>query len=200
MKTVAKLSITGSQADHLVLTHLIESMGCMCRLPAALDRQCDTCPQENVGFCLATVTALGNRTLNLLLDHFNREEALMSSLPDTAANFAHCRRHRQEHALLTTDYNRMTGKFDARDPGRGVRHLERFVLDWSRDHALKFDAELTALLEQKSPHAIAPHPKTGPSQSLQRASFQPHGQRSTLKIIAPSQHRWQDPMGVATLV
>jgi hemerythrin len=84
----------------------------------------------------------------LLLDHFQREQELMNSLPRNPAVKIHCERHRREHVSFSTRYNLAAAQLSTCQPAIAAREIEVLVFDWIRSHALEFDAKLAELLHR----------------------------------------------------
>lgn len=134
-------------SDHQALVTLLDDLEHVCRNPEADTGRCDTCPRERVVGCHGMLRAICGRMQGLLLDHFEREHWLMTSLPPTPATISHCDRHRREHVNFSTQYNAAALRLQACEPAAGARELEEFVLGWVRSHALAYDQELSALLK-----------------------------------------------------
>jgi hemerythrin-like metal-binding protein len=134
--------------DHHALALLLEALERVCTDPATSDCRCDQCPGPKAHSCHGLLKEIGSRMQTLLLDHFQREQELMNSLPRNAATKTHCERHRREHVNFSTRYNHAAAKLNDCQPASGAKELEALAFDWIRSHSLEFDAELSALLNR----------------------------------------------------
>ena len=132
--------------DHEGLAMLLEKVSLICGHPEE-ERECKDCPQERLQHCGSEMHAHTERLMLLLLDHFHREEALMDALPKSRDARVHCARHRAQHVAFSTRYNSIVANLDTGSIFAGIRRLEPLVVEWIREHVLKFDAELTSMLE-----------------------------------------------------
>lgn len=133
-------------SDHRELIEVLEGLGLACKDPVTPDCRCARCPEGKAAACHKLLRELGSRMQLLLLDHFQREDKLMNSLPRTMVAKLHCIRHRREHVNFSTQYNLAAARLDASQPAAGAKELEQLVFEWIRGHALEYDAELAALL------------------------------------------------------
>ena len=88
-----------------------------------------------------------SKVRTLLLDHFQRENELMNSLPRTEITTSHCVRHRREHVRFSTHYNHAVARLDASRPGINSGQIEALVSEWIRNHMHAYDVELHSLLK-----------------------------------------------------
>jgi len=130
--------------DHRALTKLIEGVGRICTETAQPD--CDRCPAQRYAACIAAVADVGGRVMVFLLDHFAYEERLMRLLPQTPRVHRHCLDHRGEHVEFSTRYNGFVSRLGSDSLLAGAQGLEELVIAWTREHALKYDEELTGLI------------------------------------------------------
>lgn len=134
--------------DHRALAELLEALERICIDPATPDCGCDLCPERNAHACHGSLKEICTKMQTLLLDHFQREQELMNSLPRSPAVRIHCERHRREHVAFSTRYNLAAAQLGNCEPAIAARELEVLVFDWIRCHALEFDAKLAALLHR----------------------------------------------------
>lgn len=133
-------------SDHRELVQVLEGLELVCRDPVTPDCRCDHCPEGKAAACHSLLRQLGGKMQVLLLDHFQRENELMDSLPGNTAAKLHCIRHRRVHVNFSTQYNLAVARLDASQPAVGAKELEKLVFEWIRSHTLEYDAELAALL------------------------------------------------------
>lgn len=133
--------------EHQALASLLAEVTriCTCSHEDVSRRNCRDCLPETLGTCSTELVSLCNRLMQLLLDHFYREEALMDSLPDTHAIRSHCDDHRTNHVVFVKLYNEAVRQLDCSDVLTSTRSLEAVVRKWVREHAMSFDAEFAAL-------------------------------------------------------
>ena len=134
--------------DHRALAELLEALERVCMNPATPDCRCDCCPERKVYACQGSLREICTKMQTLLLDHFQREQELMNSLPRNPAVKIHCERHRREHVSFSTRYNLAAAQLSTSQPAIAARELEVLVFDWIRSHALEFDAKLAELLHR----------------------------------------------------
>ena len=150
-KPGADVTVPETSWDHGALVALLEGWELACANPTAPDRRCEICPEAKVAFCHGVLRERAVRVQTFLLDHFQRENDLMNSLPATAAAKTHCVRHRREHVNFSTLYNLVVADLAAFQPAIGAARLEALVIDWIRRHALEYDKELAAILGDVRP-------------------------------------------------
>ncbi len=141
---------SGIDPDHRALAELLDELERVCTNPATPDGRCDHCPERKAHACHGSLKEICAKMQALLLEHFQREQELMNSLPRNAATRAHCERHRREHVNFSTRYNVAAARLNACHPATSALEVETLVLDWIRSHALEFDAELAALLHRSA--------------------------------------------------
>lgn len=135
--------------DHNELARLFESGQGICRHLSTPAHTCDACPAGTRKVCSDSLADICNKTMLQLLGHFQREDALMNSLPDKPEVELHCTAHRSEHLNFTTRFNRLVTQINTSDPKHGLRDLNAFILKWA-DVVLRYDNELLALLKANS--------------------------------------------------
>ena len=134
--------------DHRALAELLEALESVCMDSATPDSRCDRCPERTAHACHGALKEICTKMQTLLLDHFQREQELMNSLPRSPAVRIHCERHRREHVGFSTRYNHAAARLGSCQPAIGARELEALVFDWIRSHTLEFDAKLAELLHR----------------------------------------------------
>lgn len=133
--------------DRDELVHLLDSLDAMCKDPTAANGGCDHCPQNRGQSCQRLLISMGAKMQAVLLNHFQREEQLMQSLPRTTAIRIHCARHRTEHVNFSTQYNLAVRRLASGAPAVAARQIENLVLEWVRSHALEYDVKLSLFLK-----------------------------------------------------
>lgn len=141
---------SGIDPDHRALAQLLDALQRVCTNPAAPGGRCDHCPEAKAHCCHALLREISAGLQTLLLDHIQREHELMSSLPRNTETRIHCERHRREHVIFSTRYNVAAARLNDCHPATSALEVETLVLDWIRSHALKYDAELAALLDRSA--------------------------------------------------
>lgn len=139
------------ETDHRALAALFESLGHLCGKADATAVGCTRCPAPVVAKCDNMLNEITAAMLTMLLEHFEREDALMQQVAVSPVAQGHCVRHRNAHADFTTRYNRIATAYRTADVCAQIRAWKAFIHDWAREHALKFDAELARLAHGLSP-------------------------------------------------
>lgn len=142
---------SAANTDHLALERLLEALERVCRHPRADGSQCGLCPGSAAHSCRDVLKKVCAGMRDLLLDHIQREQTLMNTLPRGTATVTHCERHRREHLKFSTRYNLLAVLINDCHPVVGARELEALAVDWIRGHAREYDAELAALLARAAP-------------------------------------------------
>lgn len=132
-------------ADHRALARLIERIACICDAREA--RDCKGCGTARESSCEAAMFEASGEMLGMMLEHFEREDALMRALPNSPRMQRHCEAHRDEHAQFSSRYNRLA-RDDHPSLAKWIAAWERLVHDWTREHALRYDAELMKLVRE----------------------------------------------------
>jgi len=149
--------------DHHALAQLIEKVGSVCGDSLKPGCKCDQCPEGKPERCFDALIEIANEIMVRMLEHFDREDDLMKSLPHNRSTREHCMVHRREHVDFSTRYNLALAHINARYPVVGLRILGTFILDWIRSHILEYDMKLAALLRE--PLRQADHGGLIPSQN-----------------------------------
>ena len=134
--------------DHHALAQLIEKVGGVCGDALKSGCKCDQCPEGKPQRCFDALIEIAHEIMVRMLEHFEREDELMQSLPRTRATREHCMAHRREHVDFSTRYNLALAHINARHPVIGLRILGTFILDWIRSHILEYDIKLAVLLKE----------------------------------------------------
>lgn len=120
--------------------------GGICTSPVA-DVTCRECADEKLQHCRKRLQDAVERLMNLMLEYFNREDALMNRLPNTGLAQVHCIRHREDHIAISTRYNEIIANLEAGDVASNCRTLEAVVCAWLHEHSRQFDVELASMLD-----------------------------------------------------
>jgi hemerythrin len=131
-------------ADHHALAKLIEKVAEICKKEGGC--LCEDCSVTMMQICETTFDELSTKMLCLMIEHFEREDHVMSKLPATRDMQHHCEGHRIAHTEMTCKYNRMISERHQSNLATCIHEFEGFVLGWTRGHALRYDAELARLL------------------------------------------------------
>ena len=129
---------------------LAELLACADRLCGAEepDPRCENCRNELSTRCCRELQSLGDRLMSVFIDHCHREDELMALLPNSPASHRHRMAHRNEHSDFFRKYNQAVLNLDKHDTAIGTRRLRTLLVDWIREHALRYDAELAELLDE----------------------------------------------------
>lgn len=149
-------------ADHAALAQLLDALETICTKPPADNGGCGQCPQTEMASCRRLLTSLGAKMQTLLLNHFQREDELMQSLPRTMAVRNHCARHRGEHVSFSTQYNLAVTRLADSAPAVAVRKIEGLVMQWVRNHTLEYDVELSSLSRNRCERVQSAHDRRTP--------------------------------------
>lgn len=120
--------------------------GGICTSPVA-DATCRECADGRLQHCRKRLHDAVERLMNLMLEHFNREDSLMNALPNTGLAQVHCIRHREDHIAISMRYNKIIANLEAGDVASNCRTLEAVVSAWLHEHSRQFDMELASMLD-----------------------------------------------------
>jgi hemerythrin len=143
--------------DHRLLAEAITRVDAICTRAgpapgaAGAAAACPGCPPDVTASCLNAVVELSGNVLALMIGHFERENVAMTALPATPETVRHCDAHRREHVAFSSTFNRTLATGHPLEAAAYAAALKDFILDWTRRHALRYDAELIALVDSAAP-------------------------------------------------
>ncbi|MCX8087474.1 MAG: hemerythrin domain-containing protein [Rhodocyclaceae bacterium] len=147
MTNLSDLPLAAICEDHRDLVEEVDRLARICQRPASSCR-CTECPTVVHEACEASLSETTAKMLQLMLEHFEREDELMLRLPRTRAAIQHCEAHRHAHVEFSARYNKLVSTWHHADVASCIRACRDFMRDWIHQHALRFDAELMSLASQ----------------------------------------------------
>jgi hypothetical protein len=135
------------EAQHARLEQLLKDL---CDTCSEFNRHadCSLCPREKVACCQGRLPSFLYDFLDLVADHFETEEQIMSQLlqPSEIAYREYLRRHREEHANLMREVKQLiqqSGELSKQgNVGEAIRLFHQLISRRFSEHAHSFDNPL----------------------------------------------------------
>lgn len=135
------------QAQHARLEQLLNDLSDTCS-EFYRHADCSLCPREKVACCQGRLPSFLYDFLDLVADHFETEEQIMSQLlqPSETAFSEYLRHHREEHANLMREVKQLIQQSSALSKqgnvGEAIQLFHQLISRRFREHAHSFDDPL----------------------------------------------------------